>query len=77
MTCYWNPGTGGVYDHEGSVVGNLLNDTDWNQTWTGDFPGEVLDILYTARDGEQPSAYNQELLFCLAAEQIEEGTPPE
>lgn len=76
MTCYWNPKTGDVYDQTGAIVGNLLEDTDWNQNWGDRFPSEVLDILYEAREGNQPSAYNQELLFCIAAEQIEEGTPP-
>lgn len=76
MTCWWDAITGDVYDHTGTLVGNLLEDTDWDKTWTGEFPHEVLDVLYAAREGNQPSAYNQELLFCLAAEQIEEGTPP-
>lgn len=76
MTCYWDASTGDVFDHTGTLVGNLGEDTDWNRSWTGDFPREVLDVLYAARDGDQPSSYNQELLFCLSAEQIEEGTPP-
>lgn len=63
-----------VFDHEGNVV---AENYEFGGTWTGDFPTEVLDVLYAAREGSQPSSYNQELLFCIAAEQIEQGTPPE
>lgn len=63
--------TSDVFDQTGTLVGNLHDNTDW-----GDFPNEALDILYAAREDSQPSAYNQELLFCVACGQIEEGTPP-
>lgn len=75
MTCYFNPlpdNKMDVYDHTGTLVGG---DVPFDK-WSGDFPREVLDVLYAAREGSQPSAYNQELLFCVACEQIEEGTPP-
>ncbi len=75
MTCYFDPNgtTMDVYDHNGDLV---ADNYEFGGAWSGDFPNEVLDVLYNARDGSQPSAYNQELLFCLAAEQIEQGTPP-
>lgn len=63
-----------VYDHEGNLV---ADDYEFGGSWSGDFPTVCLDILYDNREGSQPSAYNQELLFCLAAEQIERGQPPE
>lgn len=71
MTCYYHPQSGDVYDHEGTVVGSLSA-----TTWTGDFPGEALDVLREAMDGNQPSAYNQSLLADMASENIEIGTPP-
>lgn len=76
MTCYFDPSgsTMDVYDHEGTLV---VENFEFGGSWSGDFPREVLDVLYANREGSQPSAYNQELLFCLAAEQIEMGTPPE
>lgn len=75
MTCYFDPSgtTMDVYDHEGTIVGESV---EFGGSWTGEYPQMVLDVLYEARDGNTPNAYNQELLFCLAAEQIEEGTPP-
>ncbi len=76
MTCYFDPSTGDVYDHTGSIVGNLDTDTDWGQSWSGDFPREVLDVLHNAMEGSKPSAYNQELLADMASENIEIGTPP-
>lgn len=74
MTCYFDPNgeTVDVYDHEGTLVGESV---EFSGSWSGAYPREVLDVLYSARDGDAPNAYNQELLFCLAAEQIEEGTP--
>jgi len=71
MTCYWDPQTGDVYDHTGSVVGNL--DV---KAWSGDFPRDVLDVLRGAMGGSKPSAYNQSLLADMASENIEIGTPP-
>lgn len=62
-----------VYNHTGTLV---AEDYEFGGSWSGEFPHEVLDVLYSNRDGSSPSAYNQELLFCLAAEQIEMGTPP-
>lgn len=83
MTCWFNPHgtTMDVYDHEGNLVAEdtpIAYDWDGNPigSWNGEYPNRVLGILYNAREGSQPSAYNQELLFCLAAEQIEQGTPP-
>jgi len=76
MTCYFDATTGDVWDHTGSKVGNLDTDTDWGQSWTGDFPREVLDVLRDAMEGSKPSAYNQSLLADMASENIEEGTPP-
>lgn len=75
MTCYFDPSgtTMDVYDHDGNLV---AEDYDFGGSWSGEFPNEVLDLLYEARDGNSPSSYNQELLFCLAGEQIEKGTPP-
>jgi hypothetical protein len=75
MTCWVDPETGDVFDHTGSVVGNIINSHNWEQSWSGDYPDEALDILYQARDVDQTSSYNQQLLFCIAAEQIEIGTP--
>lgn len=75
MTCYWDSETDDVYDHGGSKVGDLEN-TDWGGVWSGDFPREVLDVLREAMDGTKPSAYNQALLADMAAENIEQGTPP-
>lgn len=72
MTCYFDPQMGDVCDHEGQVVGSL--DV---QTWTGDFPRDVLDVLRDAMDGTKPSAYNQALLADMASENIEIGTPPQ
>lgn len=63
-----------VYDHEGNLVAEGY---DFGGTWSGEYPNEVLDVLYSARDGDAPNAYNQELLFCIAAEQIRKGTPGE
>lgn len=76
MTCYVDPQNGDVYDHEGTLVGNLVESHDWDRSWSGDFPREALDVLFEARENGR-SAYNQELLFQIAAEQIEMGTPPE
>ncbi len=70
MTCYYDPQTGDVYDHQGTVVGTL--DV---QTWTGDFPREVLDVLRQNMEGSKPSAYNQALLADMASENIKIGTP--
>jgi hypothetical protein len=75
MTCYFDPTTGDVFDHTGGKVGNL-DGTGWGQSWRGDFPQEVLDILRSAMDGSKPSAYNQSLLADMASENIEQGTPP-
>jgi hypothetical protein len=75
MTCYFAPSTGDVFDHEGTLVGSL-DGTGWGQSWSGDFPREVLDILRDAMDGTKPSAYNQALLTDMASENIEQGTPP-
>jgi hypothetical protein len=77
MTCYFDPATGDVYDHEGTIVGNLDADTDWGGSWSGDFPREVLDVLRNAMEATKPSAYNRELLADMASESIERGTPPE
>ena len=76
MTCYFDPHgtTMDVYDHDGNLVGE---DVEFGGTCRGRYPPEVLDVLYDAREESQPSAYNQELLFCLAGGQIERGTPPE
>lgn len=63
-----------VYDHTGALVAEGY---EFGGVWSGDYPNAVLDVLYDARDGESNSKYNQELLFCLAGEQIEMGTPPE
>ncbi len=71
MTCYWDPQTGDVYDHRENVVGTL--DV---QTWSGDFPRDVLDVLRNAMEGSKPSAYNQTLLADMASENIKIGTPP-
>lgn len=75
MTCYFDPDgtTMDVYDHTGELVGENI---EFGGSWSDQFPQKVLDVLYDAREGSQPSQYNQELLFCLAAEQIERGTPP-
>lgn len=62
-----------VYDHTGTLV---AENYEFGGVWSGEFPHEVLDVLYSAREGSQPSDYNQELLFCVACEQIEQGTPP-
>ena len=70
MTCYFDPKTGDVYDHEGAVVGTLEV-----QSWTGDFPREVLNVLRDAMEGTKPSAYNQVLLADMASENIKIGTP--
>ena len=75
MTCWVDPETGDVYDHEANVVGNLVDSHDWSFSFSGDYPDEAKDVLYNAREGNQPSSYNQELLFNLAADQIEMGTP--
>jgi hypothetical protein len=77
MTCYFDPATADVYDHEGAKIGNLDDDTDWGQSWSGDFPREVLDALRDAMEGTKPSAYNQALLADMSSENIEKGTPPE
>lgn len=74
MTCHVDPETGDVFDHTGSIVGNL-DGTGWEQSWGGDFPREALDILREAMDGTKPSAYNQALLADMAGENIEIGTP--
>lgn len=82
MTCYFNPsqGTFDAYDHEGTKV---ASDREIKDSYDIDGDGRVvdppqdfLDALYEAREGNQPSAYNQELLFCISAHQFQEGTPP-
>jgi len=75
MTCYFDASTGKVYDYTGSQVGSL-DGTGWGQSWTGDFPREVLNVLQDAMQETAPSAYNQVLLAEMASENIEEGTPP-
>lgn len=79
MTCYWQTeGTDGrhltVWDHNGDKIAENV-EFDGTIPPRG-FPDVVLDELYQARQGSQPSAYNQELLFAIAAEQIEKGYPP-
>jgi len=74
MTCYWDPKTGDVFDHEGSKVGTL-DGSEWGQSWSGDFPREVLGVLRGAMEGTKPSAYNQVLLADMASENIETGQP--
>lgn len=74
MTCYFDPSTGDVYDHQGEKVGNL-DGTGWAQSWDGDFPDGVLDILRDAMEADKPSAYNQDLLADMASENVENGTP--
>lgn len=75
MTCYYQiDGTAiDVYDHEGNLI---AENVEFGGRWSGDYPDIVTDKLYNARDDSQPTAYNQELLFCLAAGQIERGSPP-
>ena len=74
MTCYFDPSTGDVYDHDGQKVGNL-DGTGWDQSWSGDYPREVLDVLRDAMEGTKPSAYNQVLLADMASENIEQAVP--
>lgn len=76
MTCYVDPSNGDVYDHEGTVVGNL-DGTGWERSWRGDFPREALDVLREAMEGSKPSAYNQTLLADMASENIEVGIHPD
>jgi hypothetical protein len=76
MTCHIDVQTGDVYDHTGTVVGNLNEQTDWAQSWRGDYPNEVLDVLREAMTKTKPDAYNQALLIDMASENIEIGTPP-
>jgi hypothetical protein len=76
MTCYIDASTGDVYDHAGTVVGNLNEQTDWGQTWRGDYPNEALDVLRKAMTDTKPDGYNQALLIDMASENIEVGTPP-
>lgn len=75
MTCYIDPNTGDVYDQEGNIVGNLVDEYDWDYSWSGDFPRQALDVLRGAMEGTKPSAYNQALLADMASENIEMGTP--
>ena len=74
MTCYFDAETGDVFDHEENKVGTL-NGTGWGESWDGDFPREVLDVLREAMDGTKPSAYNQDLLADMASENIKQGVP--
>lgn len=75
MTCFFDPSgtTMDVFDHQGDLV---AEDVEFGGSWSGDYPNKVLDVLYDARDGDSLNSYNQELLFSLAGEQIEQGTPP-
>jgi hypothetical protein len=75
MTCYFDPTTGAVFDHEGGVVGDL-NDTDWQKTWSGRCPDEVIVMLKDAVDETKSDSYNQSLLTHIATDDIEPGTPP-
>lgn len=74
MTCYFDPNgtTMDVYDHEGNLVGDNV---EFNGSWSGDFPREVLDVLRGAMEGTKPSAYNQVLLADMASENIKQAVP--
>lgn len=69
MTWYLDPETGDVYDHNGDVVGTV----DGSDGYT--IPADVYEIMIEAKEGDQPSAYNQNLLMDAATENIELGTP--
>jgi len=76
MTCWFDPDTLDVYDHNGNLVGNVGTDTDFNGTWVSDWPQQTLIVLRNAMEGTKPSAYNQRLIADMASENIERGTPP-
>jgi len=76
MTIWFDLATGDVYDHEMTVIGNLETDTEWDGSWRGRYPNEVLDIARDAMEGSRPSAYNQVLLTDMASENIKQGPPP-
>lgn len=75
MTWYFDPSgdTMDVYDHTGAKV---ASGREFGGGWNGDYPSEVLDVMYENLEGDQPSAYNQSLIAAASCEQIEEGTPP-
>ena len=66
MTWYLDPETLNVYDHEGEIVGQADEPT---------IPTGVYDVMLSVREQDQPSAYNQTMLFDAAMENIEFGTP--
>ena len=61
-----------VYDHEGELV---AEGREFSGRWEGDYPREVLMVMRENMEGEQPTAYNQELLADAATRNIVQGTP--
>lgn len=66
MTWHLDPETLDVYDHNGDVVGSAEVAT---------IPDAVYEVMQEVKDGDQPSAYNQNLLMDAATEDIEFGVP--
>lgn len=75
MTWYVDPLNGDVYDHEGALCANLVDDYGWDRSWRGEFPRLVLSAIYDCLDDSQ-SRYNQRALADATCEQVEMGTPP-
>lgn len=83
MPWHFDPGgdTFDMYDHNGEVVatGRSYNGA-YRQTDDGYLasprPPAVDEVLRENLEGNQPSAYNQELLAAAATNDIKVGTPP-
>ena len=54
-----------VYDHNNEHITTVENDGG------GFGKQDVRDVAFDAMDGNQPSAYNQTLIACIATNQIE------
>jgi len=72
MTCYVDPASGDVFDHQGNAVGSI---SDWDGSWSGDFPDSALELLCSAVNESDATGYSQRLIAEMAAEKIEMGTP--
>lgn len=69
MTWYLDPDTGDIYDHEGTVIKSVSEPFA--------VPDDIYKAMLEAKDGNQPSAYNQSLLMDAATDNIERGSPGE